>query len=380
VGARLSDWEKERIWSRRAAGDSLRLIARGIGRPSATVYEHVADSGGVRPPLRRRAARQLTVEEREEISRGLAAGVSVRAIARRLGRAPSSVCREINRNGGRRGYRAQRAERAAWVRAARPKPCRLAVNRRLRELVAAKLADDCSPQQIAGWLVREFPDDPELRVSHETIYLTLFVQARGALRRDLSAHLRTRRTIRAARHKRTHGHGQGQIVDAVSIRERPAEAEDRAVPGHWEGDMLIGDRRSQIATLVERQTRFVLLIALPNGKSTEAVVAAVAAHVQTLPEQLRRSLTWDRGNEFAMHKKFTIDTGVQVYFCDPKSPWQRGSNENTNGLLRQYFPKRASMAGYTQADLDQVAAKLNRRPRATLDFATPAEKLAEVLR
>jgi IS30 family transposase len=320
----LSDWEKEQIWSRRAAGESLRLIGRAIGRPFATVHDHVADSGGVRPPPRRRAAKQLTLEEREEISRGLAAGVSVRVIARWLGRAPSSVCREVNRNGGRRGYRAQRAERAAWARAARPKPCRLAVNQRLRELVVEKLADDCSPQQIADWLVREFPDDPELRVSHETIYLTLFVQARGALRRDLSAHLRTRRTMRAARHKSTRGHGQGQIVDAVSIRERPAEADDRAVPGHWEGDMLIGDRRSQIATLV--------------------------------------------------------DTGVQVYFCDPRSPWQRGSNENTNGLLRQYFPKRASLAGYTQADLDQIAAKLNRRPRATLDFATPAEKMAEVLR
>lgn len=380
MGARLSEWEKQQIWDRRAAGESLRLIARCVGRPTATVHDYVADSGGARPPVRRRAVGQLSMAEREEISRGLAAGVSVRAIARKLDRAPSSVCREVNRNGGPRRYRAERAERSAWVRACRPKPCKLAVNRRLHDLVVEKLADDWSPQQITGWLVREFPDDPELRVSHETIYLTLFVQARGALRRELAAHLRTRRTIRTARHKSVHGHGQGQIVDAVSISERPAEADDRAVPGHWEGDMLIGDRRSQIATLVERQTRFVMLIALPGGKTTDAVVAAVARHVQTLPDQLRRSLTWDRGNEFAQHKQFTIDTGVQVYFCDPRSPWQRGSNENTNGLLRQYFPKRASLAGYTQADLDDIAAKLNRRPRATLGFATPAEKMAEVLR
>jgi IS30 family transposase len=346
----------------------------------SSVREYVADYGGVRPLLRRRAGGQLRVEEREEISRGLAAGMSVRAIARCLDRPASTICREVNRNGGRRWYRAERAERAAWDRACRPKPCKLAVNARLRRLVEDKLAGDWSPQQIAGWLVREFPDEPELRVSHETIYLTLFVQARGALRRDLSAHLRTRRTIRMARHKSVHGHGQGQIVDPVSIRERPAEAEDRAVPGHWEGDMLIGTRNTQIATLVERQTRFVMLIALPGGKSTEAVVTAVAQHIRSLPDQLRRSLTWDRGKEFADHKKFTIATGVQVYFCDPRAPWQRGSNENTNGLLRQYFPKCTSMAHYTQKDLDAIAAKLNGRPRATLGFMTPAEKLAEVLR
>lgn len=376
----LSESEKAVIWERRAAGYSIRLIARGVGRPMSTVREYVHSCGGVRPPGRSRAARQLSVAEREEVSRGLAAGLSVRAIARGLGRPASTVCREVNRNGGRRSYRAERAERAAWVRARRPKVCKLAVDSRLRELVVGKLAEDWSPQQITGWLIREFPDDPELRVSHETIYLTLFVQARGALRRELTAHLRTRRTVRQARSKKVHGHGQGQIVDAVSISERPAEVADRAVPGHWEGDMLVGTRDSQIATLVERQTRFVMLIALPHGKTTEAVVTAVTRHVQTLPDQLRRSLTWDRGNEFADHKKFTIATGVQVYFCDPRSPWQRGSNENTNGLLRQYFPKRASLAGYSQADLDAVAAKLNGRPRATLGFMTPAQKLAEVLR
>jgi IS30 family transposase len=249
---------------------------------------------------------------------------------------------------------------------------------RLRAIVEDKLRDDWSPEQISRWLRRDYPDDPELQVSHETIYLSLFVQARGLLRKELTAHLRTRRKVRRGKTVTDRRHGKGQIVGAVHISERPAEVEDRAVPGHWEGDMLIGARFTQIATLVERQSRFVMLIALPS-RSTDDVVSAVAAHVQTLPDQLRKTLTWDRGTEMAKHAQFTIDTGVQVYFCDPRSPWQRGTNENTNGLLRQYFPKRTTLAGYSQTDLDQIAAKLNRRPRKTLDWLTPAEKIAEVL-
>jgi IS30 family transposase len=376
----LSEDEKSEIWSLTRQGTSVRAVSRRLRRSVASVRGYMELTGGVRPPVRRRAANQLTVEQREEIFRGLASGEALRSIARRLGRSPSTISREVNRNGGRRRYRPTRADADAWRRACRPKPCKLAMNGRLRALVEEKLAEDWSPQQIAGWLVAEFPDDPELRVSHETIYLTLFVQSRGALRRDLAAHLRTGRAMRRARRSSVHGHGRGQIVDAVTISERPAETEDRAVPGHWEGDLLIGTRNTQIATLVERQTRFVMLVALPEGKTTRAVVDALARHIQTLPEQLRRSLTWDRGLEMADHKRFTIDTGVQVYFCDPKSPWQRGSNENTNGLLRQYFPKRSSMAKFTQDDLDEIAAKLNRRPRQTLGFLTPSQKLDEVLR
>lgn len=375
----LSESEKSRIWELRAEGLPYRLIGRRVGRPSTTVREYIGGYGGVRPRSRQRSVKHLGAAEREEISRGLAAGLSVRGIARAVGRSPSTICREVNRNGGRRSYRAGRAEQAAWERGCRPQPCKLARNHRLRELVEAKLVEDWSPQQIAGWLVAEYPDEPELRVSHETIYLTLFVQARGALGRDLTAHLRTGQVIRRSRHATPRGRGRGQIVDPVRISARPADVEDRAVPGHWEGDLLIGTRDSQIATLVERQTRFLMLVRLPDGKTTEAVVDALTHHIQTLPAQLRRSLTWDRGLELADHKRFTIATGVQVYFADPKSPWQRGSNENTNGLLRQYFPKRASVAHYTQDDLDAIAARLNGRPRQTLGFMTPSQKLAKVL-
>ncbi|MCA1835600.1 MAG: IS30 family transposase, partial [Actinobacteria bacterium] len=335
--------------------------------------------GGVQPRPRHRAEYQLRLVEREEISRGLAAGLSVRRIAAGLGRCPSTVSREVARNGGRAGYRAAAAEEAATARACRPKPCKLATTPRLRAIVEDKLRDDWSPEQISRWLRRTFPDRPELQVSHETIYLSLFVQARGLLRKELTAHLRSKRMVRRGKTISARGHGKGQIVGAVHISERPAEVEDRAVPGHWEGDMLLGARFTQIATLVERQSRFVLLIKLPT-RSTDDVVPAIAAHIQTLPEQLRKTLTWDRGNEMAKHAQFTIDTGVQVYFCDPRSPWQRGTNENTNGLLRQYFPKRTTLAGISQADLDLVAAKLNRRPRKTLDWLSPAEKITEVLR
>jgi IS30 family transposase len=376
----MSDAEKAEIWRLTRQGLPVRVVCRRIGRASGSVRGYLARSGGVRPPVRRRAPDRLTLPEREEIFAGLVAGLSLRAIAARLGRAPSTVSREVAGNGGRVGYRPTRAENAAWLRASRPKPAKLAANSRLRTVVEEKLAEDWSPQQIAGWLGREFAEEPEMQVSHETIYLSLFVQARGALKRDLTTHLRSRRVMRRPRTRSGHGHGQGQIVDAISIRERPAEAEDRAVPGHWEGDLLLGSGHSQIATLVERHTRFVMLIALPKGKVSEHVVDALARQVQTLPVQLRRSLTWDRGLELAEHKRFSIATGVKVYFCDPRSPWQRGSNENTNGLLRQYFPKRSSVARFTQADLDAIAAKLNGRPRQTLEWLTPSQKLAEVLR
>ena len=377
--ARMSVAEKLEIWRLVRAGVSFRIIGRHLGRSDASIRKYVGLTGGIRPRERTRAAIRLSLSEREEISRGLAAGESLRRIAGRLGRAPSTVSREVTRNGGHSLYRAAGGDQAAWTRAARSKRCKLATNDRLREAVAGKLGEDWSPQQIAGWLVREFPDEPEMRVSHETIYLTLFVQSRGALKRELATHLRTRRMMRRSKSHTARGHGRGQIVDAITIRERPAEVEDRAVPGHWEGDLLIGSGHSQIATLVERSTRFVMLVQLANGRSTEQVVDALAEHVQTLPDQLRRSLTWDRGLELADHKRFTIDTGVQVYFCDPKSPWQRGSNENTNGLLRQYFPKGTSIAGFTQEQLVEVAAKLNGRPRQTLGWMTPSEKLDEVL-
>jgi IS30 family transposase len=376
----MSVAEKLEIWRLVRAGVSFRIIGRQLGRSDASIRQYVGLTGGILPRERTRAAISLSLCEREEISRGLAAGESLRCIAGRLGRAPSTISREVTRNGGHARYRAADSDRAAWARSRRPKRCKLAINQRLREVVAGKLGEDWSPQQIAGWLVRTFPDEPEMRVSHETIYLTLFVQSRGALKRELATHLRTRRMMRRSKTHTSHGHGRGQIVDAIAISERPAEVEDRAVPGHWEGDLLIGSGRSQIATLVERSTRFVMLVQLPNGRSTEQVVDALAAHVQTLPTQLKRSLTWDRGHELADHKRFSIDTGVQVYFCDPKSPWQRGSNENTNGLLRQYFPKGTSIAGFTQEQLDDVAAKLNGRPRQTLGWMTPSEKLDEVLR
>jgi len=320
----------------------------------------------------------LSLVEREEISRGVAAGESLRVLARRLGRAPSTLSREVARNGGRGRYRAHRADRAAWQRARRAKPCKLVENSALRGVVEELLADRWSPQQIAGWLARTYPGDEEMHVSHETIYLTLFIQARGGLKRELTQHLRTRRANRRPKGTRPPS-GKGQIVDPVMISERPAAVEDRAVPGHWEGDLIMGKRQTAIGTLVERWSRYVMLFPLPDGKNAESVRVALEATVQRLPEHLWQSLTWDQGKEMAQHAQFTIDTGVQVYFCDPKSPWQRGSNENTNGLLRQYFPKGTDLSVHTQADLDAAAHSLNGRPRQTLEWMTPSEKLAEAL-
>ena len=302
----------------------------------------------------------------------------MRQIAARLGRSPSSVSRELARHGGRPRYRAAVADRRAWDRARRSKPCLLVSHRRLREVVAQKLCLQWSPQQIAGWLAREFPADQSMRVSHETIYRTLFIQARGALKKELLTQLRSRRSMRRARQASRAQQGRGQIVEAISIRERPAEVADRAVPGHWEGDLLAGANSTQIATLVERRSRFVMLVKVP-GKDTQTVVKALTRHVRKLPAQLRRSLTWDRGLELAAHKQFTVATDVRVYFCDPHSPWQRGSNENTNGLLRQYFPKGKQLSGYSQAHLNRIALRLNQRPRQTLGFNTPADILHETV-
>ena len=370
--------QKTELWERWRAGQCVADIARALERRNKSGVQRIlAQNGGISPRPRRRAARALRLEEREEISRGIAAGRSIRQIARKLARAASTVSREVKRHGGRSAYRASDADTGAWERARRPKRCRLASHPRLRWRVAQKLALQWSPQQISGWLRGEFPADQDMQLSTETIYKSLFVQARGALKKELMAHLRTRRQMRQAKGG-TAKHGLGQIVDAVSIRERPAEVEDRAVPGHWEGDLLAGANNTHIATLVERHTRFAMLIKVPS-KDTATVVGALAKHVRRLPAVLRRSLTWDRGKEMADHKAFTVATDVKVYFCDPRSPWQRGSNENTNGLLRQYFPKGTDLSGYSQAYLNKIALRLNQRPRKTLGFASPADKLAEVL-
>ncbi len=372
----LSDSQKEEMWRRWVNGESHSDIGRALGKAPASIHGTIRIRGGIAPPQRRRSPRVLSRMDREEISRGIAAGVSMRAIARSICRAASTVSREISRNGGANKYRAVLAEEAAWDRGRRPKPCRLAVAPRLRRVVAAKLRLNWSPEQISGWLRREYPRDKTMQISHETIYRTLFIQARGALKKELIAHLRTRRIMRRSRKSTTAGQPRGQIIDAVSIRERPAAVEDRAIPGHWEGDLISGSNNSHIATLVERKSRFTMLVRL-GGKDTETVVAALIRQVRTLPVELRQSLTWDRGTEMARHKEFSLATNFAVYFCDPQSPWQRGTNENTNRLLRQYFPKKTDLSPHTQADLNRVARELNQRPRKTLDFSSPAEQFYE---
>jgi IS30 family transposase len=366
--------EKDRIWSRWKAGQSLHEIGRAFDKPHSSIRCLLLPRGGIPPATRRRSRLSLTLAEREDISRGIASSLPLRAIARRLDRATSTLSREIARNGGRPTYRAHAADDHAWDLALRPKKCLLAVSRTLRHIVASKLILNWSPEQISGWLKIQFPDDASMRVSHETIYRSLFIQARGVLKKELMDHLRSKRRMRRSRHATVSGQSRGQIVDAISIRERPAEVEDRAVPGHWEGDLLSGAKNSYIATLVERQSRFAMLIKV-RSKETEVVVAALSKHVRKLPATLKRSLTWDRGLEMAKHKDFTVATDVQVYFCDPQSPWQRGTNENTNLLLRQYFPRGTDLSVYSQAQLDRVALRLNQRPRQTLGFQTPASKL-----
>ena len=370
----LSAIEKRDVWSRWKAGQSLHEIGRAFDKPHSCIRAVLLPRGGIPPAARRRSRLALTFAEREDLSRGIASGSSIPEIARVLDRAASSVCREVARQGGRPAYRAPDADHQAWVSALRPKRCLLGVNRKLRNLVASKLILDWSPEQISGWLKNQYPHDESLRVSHETIYRNLFIQARGVLKKELMDHLRSKRRMRRSRHATVSGQSRGQIVDAISIRERPAEVEDRAIPGHWEGDLLAGGKNSYIATLVERHSRFAMLIQVPS-KETEAVVAALTQQVRKLPAGLKRSLTWDRGLEMAKHKDFTVATGVQVYFCDPRSPWQRGTNENTNLLLRQYFPRGTDLSGFSQAQLDHVSLRLNQRPRKTLGFETPASKL-----
>jgi len=365
--------QKAEIWDRWQRGESLTAIGRLFDRPSSSIFNMLAPTGGIRPPPRQRSRLSLTLAEREEISRGTACDLSLRAIAVRLGRAPSTISRELQRNGGTAGYRAVAADQAAWDRAHRPKRCKLAGNRSLSRVVANKLRLQWSPQQIAGWLKREYPQDESHQVSHETIYRSLFIQARGALKKELQRHLRTQRAIRRSKHAGMKEDGHGQILNMVPIRERPSSVEDRAVPGHWEGDLIFGTNNSQIATLVERHTRYVMLAKVP-GKDSETVINALIKQARSLPKELYKSLTWDRGKEMADHQRFTLATDIKVYFCDPSSPWQRGSNENTNRLLRQYFPKGTDLSVHSQATLNAVARRLNERPRKTLDYETPAER------
>lgn len=374
--ARLSYREKREIWERWKGGEGLTAIASELSRVPSVVFVFLQRRGGVYKPERQRSRLSLTLGERETISRGLAANWSMRSIATELGRSPSTVSREVARNGGRRQYRASDAESRAWARAKRPKPCKLSKSRRLRRIVESKLRENWSPEQIAGWLKEQYPSDEQVQVSHETLYRSLFIQARGVLKKELLKHLRRGRVMRrSAKAKRDPQRGQ-VILDGISIRERPAEAEDRAVPGHWEGDLIAGSHNSYIATLVERHSRFVMLVKV-NGKDTNSVVTALSRKIKRLPAELRKSLTWDRGAEMALHTNFSIATDVEVYFCDPHSPWQRGSNENTNGLLRQYFPKGTDLSVHSQAELNKVARQLNTRPRKTLGFNTPAAKLRQ---
>ena len=370
---RFTAAESAEIWDRWQRGEGLKLIGRVFGKHSSSIFAHLRPHGGIRPAPRRRSRRVLTLAEREEISRGLARGASLRSIAASLGRAASTLSRELRRNGGRERYRAATSDRRAWDRALRPKPCKLARHAPLRRIVADKLSQNWSPEQIAGWLKRTYPDDEDYRVSHETIYRSLFVQARGVLKKELQAHLRSQRAIRRSRHATAKGDQRGRIADAVSIRERPASVEDRAVPGHWEGDLLCGSSNSHIVTLVERHSRYVMLAKVAN-RDSRSVVNALIEQARSLPDELWKTLTWDRGKEMAEHKRFTMTTDVAVYFCDPQSPWQRGSNENTNRLLRQYFPKGTDLSVHSQERLNEIARQMNQRPRKTLDYETPAER------
>lgn len=374
----MSPQEKAELWKRWKQGESLSDIARALSKGGGSIFGVLRLRGGIAPVPCKRSRLALTRADREEISRGIAAGQSIRAIAHRIKRSPSTVSREISRNGGDIRYRADDADERAWGKAKRPKKCRLAVNGKLRFIVASKLKLQWSPQQIAGWLKTQFPDEPNLQISHETIYQTLFVQARGALKKELQRHLRSGRVMRHARTATRKGQVRYQVIDGVSIRERPPEIEDRSVPGHWEGDLLCGARNTHIATLVERQSRFTILVKL-RGKDARTVAKALSRHVRRLPAALRRSLTLDRGPEFCAHKTFSIASNVKVYFCDPKSPWQRGTNENTNRLLRQYFPDGTDLSQFSQAYLNRIALRLNQRPRKTLQYKTPASKLNEVL-
>ncbi len=368
-----TETDKALMWDRWQKGESLQTIAQLFNRNHSSVAGVLSRTGGIRPPRRTRSEIVLSLSEREEISRGVVAGYSIRFIAATLRRSPSTVYREIKRNGGQRYYRANEADQAAWNRAQRLKICKLVQNRKLARMVAIKLKQLWSPVQIAGWLKRTYSNDEGLQVSHETIYRSLYIQARGALKKELLEHLRRTRVMRRSRHHTQKTDDHGRISNAVSISERPASADDRAIPGHWEGDLISGTNNSHMATLVERHTRYVMLVKV-NGKDTKTVVNALIKHAHKLPGELYKSLTWDRGKEMADHRRFTLATDIAVYFCDPQNPWQRGSNENTNGLLRQYFPKGTNLSVHSQAKLNKVARQLNERPRKTLDFETPAER------
>ena len=365
--------QKSEIWDRWQHGESMSSIGRLFDRDSSSIYPLLSRTGGIRPPDRRRSRLAQTLIEREIISRGTAATRSIRSIARELCRSASTVSREVNRNGGYDHYRAADADHQAWVRARRPKLCKLAFNKHLQRVISNKLTIHWSPEQIAGWLKHLYPEDEACYVSHETIYRSLFVQARGVLKKELMGYLRSKRTIRRSIHATQKGSDHGQIKDMISIRERPASVEDRAVPGHWEGDLISGSHNSHIATLVERHTRYVMLVKVAN-KETQTVISALIKQSKKLPSELYKSLTWDRGKELAAHQQFTLATDIDVYFCDPQSPWQRGSNENTNGLLRQYLPKGTDLPAHSQRELNKIARQLNERPRKTLQFETPAEK------
>lgn len=374
----LTYQQKQDLWARWKKGQSLSEIGRALGKHAGSITGMIALHGGIAPSGRSRSARVLSSLEREEISRGLSAGLTLTQIADLIGRSTSTISREVKRNGGRSEYRANLADRRAWTQSKRPKKCLLALNESLRWAVAEKLSLDWSPEQVAGWLKRLFPDDKSMHVSHETIYRSLFIQARGVLKKELVKHLRSRRNMRRSRHRSSEEpEFRTSISDLVSIRARPKDVEGRAIPGHWEGDLIDGSKNSHIATLVERQSRFTMLVHVA-GKDTTSVVSALCREVGQLPDELKKSLTWDRGGELGNHRTFTLATDMQVYFCDPQSPWQRGSNENTNRLLRQYFPKKTDLSGYSQEQLNTFARKLNERPRKTLDYLTPVEKLQSI--
>jgi len=368
--------QRAEIWDRWQRGESMSSIGRAFDRQSSSVFSVITPTGGIRPPDRRRAKQALSLSEREEISRGLSVKQSLRAISRRLGRAPSTISREVHRNGGSAAYRATLSDQAAWDRALRPKTCKLACHPSLARAVSAKLRRKWSPEQIAGWLKRTFPGETHKQVSHETIYRSLYIQARGVLKKELLEHLRAKRTVRRSRHASLKRNGLGQVKDAVSIRERPPTVEDRAVPGHWEGDLIGGSKNSYVATLVERQSRYVMLVKVAN-KDTESVISALIKQSKRLPKELYKTLTWDRGKEMADHPRLTMATDIEVYFCDPQSPWQRGSNENTNRLLRQYLPRGTDLSVHSQAKLSAIARQMNERPRKTLQYQTPGERFAE---
>ncbi|NQU30105.1 MAG: IS30 family transposase [Anaerolineae bacterium] len=375
----LTKKQKRELWQRWKSGQTLSEIGRALNKHAGSVHGVLAATGGIQPRPRVRSPRSLQMHEREEISRGLGQGLSLREIANLLHRAASTICREVSRNGGRTGYRAVQADANAFINALRPKPCLLAGHKVLRDLVANKLLLEWSPAQISGWLRLEYRYDATMQISHETIYKSLFIQARGVLKRELISHLRSNRTMRRGKTWTTEGQPRGQIIGAVSISARPAEIEDRAVPGHWEGDLISGSNNTHMATLVERTSRYVMLVKVA-GKDTQSVVGALTKHIQSLPSGLMHSLTWDRGSEMAQHKKLTLATSVDMYFCDPQSPWQRGTNENTNRLLRQYFPKKTDLSIHSQRELNKVAERLNTRPRKTLGFKTPAAMFNEMLR